>query len=121
LSEAWAAVAQQTSVHDPKEKSVMKRSLLILSLLITGIAFGQTPETKPVYYFNPDWSPDGSKILFESTRDGEFALYTVKPDGSGLQKLTNGEANDAQARWSRDGRQIVFISNRDGRDQLYLR
>ncbi len=75
---------------------------------------------KPVYYFNSDWSPDGSRVLFESNRDGKFALYTIKLDGSGLHKLTSGEADDAQARWSRHGKQIVFISNRDGHDQLYL-
>src|SRR6185369_10067812 len=95
----------------------MKHLLLMFTFLITGIAQTQTPE--PVYYFNPDWSPDGSRILFESTRDGKSAIYTIRPDGSDLKKLTDGQANDGQAQWSPDGRQIVFISDQDGH-LLYL-
>jgi TolB protein len=75
---------------------------------------------RTVYYHNPDWSPNGSRIVFESTRDGKYAIYTIRADGSDLRKLTDGEADDEQPRWSRDGRQIVFISNRDGHLQLYL-
>jgi len=92
--------------------------LTCLCFWLEGVLSQEKP--KPVYYLNPDWSPDGSKILFESTKDGKFALYTIKLDGSGLQKLTGGDANNEQARWSADGKQIVFISDRDGRDQLYL-
>jgi TolB protein len=98
----------------------MRSILLILGLLLTGSFRAQTQEAKPIYYFNPDWSADGSKLVFESTRDGKFAIYTIQTDGSGLTKLTTGEANDEQPRWSRDGRQIVFISDRDGLTQLYL-
>lgn len=85
-----------------------------------GASPAQTLQKKAPYYFNPDWSPDGSRILFESTTDGKFALYTISPDGSNLKKLTSGEANDEQPCWSRDGRQIVFISDQDGHLQLYL-
>ena len=80
-------------------------------------------EPKAAYYFNPDFSPDGSQIIFESTRDGNFAIYAIRIDGSGLRKLTNGEVNDSQARWSSDGGQIVFISDRDGHgthEQIYI-
>jgi TolB protein len=74
----------------------------------------------PVYYFNPDWSPDGNEIAFESTRDGKHAVYVVRADGSGLRKLTSGEASDEQPRWSPDGKRIVFISQRDKHLQLYV-
>jgi TolB protein len=35
----------------------------------------------------PDWSPDGSLLVFERTGD-PFAVYTVKPDGSRLRRVT---------------------------------
>jgi Tol biopolymer transport system component len=99
----------------------MKPLGLILLMLIFGAAAAQAQEAKPpVYYYNPDWSPDGSKIIFESTKDGKFAIYLMQADGSGLRKLTTGEASDEQPRWSSDGRQIVFISNRDKHLQLYV-
>lgn len=100
---------------------MMKHSWLIFCLMILGAANLQAQEAKPpVYYYNPDFSPDGKSIVFESTRDGKFAIYTVRTDGTGLRKLSSGEVDDEQPRWSRDGRQVVFISNRDGHLQLYI-
>ena len=92
--------------------------MLVLCLGVSGLRAQQTDS--PVYYFNPDWSPDGSTLVFESTREGQFAIYTINVDGSDSQKLTDGSANDEQPEWSPDGRQIVFISDRDGYLQLYI-
>src|SRR5262249_10243115 len=38
----------------------------------------------------PKWSPDGRRIAFQSTRGGEWAIWTVNVDGSGLTQLTKG-------------------------------
>jgi Tol biopolymer transport system component len=59
---------------------------------------------------HPSWSPDGSRILFQSDAPGKSNdLYTVRPDGSGLTNLTNtvteGESSPG---WSSDGSKIVF-------------
>lgn len=103
----------------------MKAFLVCALLLLAGlpaarVAVSAQEKKAPVYYFNPDWSPDGSEIVFESTRDGKYAIYLVRADGSGLRKLTSGEADDEQPRWSPDGKQIVFISQRDKHLQLYI-
>lgn len=98
----------------------MKTLLLFLGLIFAGFANAQVQETRPVYYFNPNWSPNGQQIVFESTKDGKFAIYTIRKDGTDLRKLTGGEANDEQPRWSPDGRQIVFISDRSGDLRLYI-
>ena len=81
-------------------------------------AQAQTKPT-PIYYFNPHWSPDGKKIVFESTKDGKSAIYTIYADGSNLRRLTNG-GEDGQPRWSRNGKKIVFYSQRDGHMQLFV-
>jgi Tol biopolymer transport system component len=64
---------------------------------------------------NAKWSPDGSRILFNSHHaplPGEDAnLYTVRPDGSGLVQLTHyrgGRLNAFAGGWSPDGEHIVF-------------
>lgn len=48
-----------------------------------------------------EWSPDGSKILF----DNFHHVYTIRPDGSGLKRITVGR----DAAWSPDGSQIAFL------------
>jgi Tol biopolymer transport system component len=64
---------------------------------------------------NPSWSPDGTRIAFDSTRDGNWELYVMNADGSGQTRLTDHPALDARPVWSPDGRLIAFESERVGR------
>src|ERR1051325_2534879 len=64
--------------------------------------------------YDPVWAPDGSCIVFTSERDGSAELYRVKPDGSGLERLTNDPAYDDQAAFSPDAKQLVFVTTRNG-------
>ena len=54
------------------------------------------------------------KIVFSSNRDGNYEIYTVNTDRTGLQRLTNNPANDTDPAFSADGSQIAFSSERDG-------
>ena len=47
--------------------------------------------------FEPAWSPDGTKIVFENERDGE--IYVMNADGSGARNLTNSPATDGRPAW----------------------
>ena len=38
----------------------------------------------------PRWWSDGSRLLFYSDRDGSYGAWTIRPDGSGLQKIPHG-------------------------------
>jgi len=64
--------------------------------------------------FRPRYSPDGSKIVFESTRDGQSEIYVMNADGSKQLRLTNNSAADTAPAWSPDGTKILFTSLRDG-------
>ena len=44
--------------------------------------------------------PDGSRIAFDSDRDGNGDIYVMKADGSGQINLTNNPALDAHPAWS---------------------
>ncbi|MGZ4694127.1 MAG: TolB family protein, partial [Acidimicrobiales bacterium] len=57
------------------------------------------------------------RIAFTSVRDGNFEIYTVEPDGSGLLRLTNNQADDEMPAWSPDGTRIAFVSNRDASNE----
>jgi len=49
-----------------------------------------------------------TKLAFMSPRDGDFDIYTVNLDGSGLTKLTKNSIHDRFPAWSPDGRFIAF-------------
>ena len=55
----------------------------------------------------PLWSPRGDLIMFSRLAEGDYDIYTIKPDGTGLKRLTNSHGNDAHQAWSPDGEQIV--------------
>ncbi len=79
----------------------------------------EAQDSSTVYYFNPDWSPDGTKIVFASGLNGELSIYTVGVDAQDLNRLTDGTYNDEGPIWSPDGGRIAFFSNRrEGREDL---
>jgi len=58
----------------------------------------------------PDWSPDGTKIVYaDAGRAGSNDIYVVSAkDGSTLRRLTNTSAYEGDATWSPDGTQILY-------------
>jgi hypothetical protein len=65
----------------------------------------------PAYDIEPRWSPDGTRILFISDRDGP-GLYVMNADGTGVHRVTSVEVENPTASWSPDGQRIAFA--RDG-------
>ena len=67
------------------------------------------------------WSPDGTRILFWSTRDGNREIYVINADGSDPTRLTSASGWDTGPRWSPDGTRIAFTSTRDdGNYEIYV-
>ena len=56
----------------------------------------------------------GQQVAFMSNRDGNWEIYVVNDDGSGLRRLTRNPANDGLPTWSPDGRTLAFVSDRGG-------
>lgn len=48
---------------------------------------------------DPDWSPDGRRLLFYSDRDGNWEIYMINIDGTGLTRLTHDDAEDKWPAW----------------------
>jgi Tol biopolymer transport system component/DNA-binding winged helix-turn-helix (wHTH) protein len=69
----------------------------------------------------PQFSPDGSKIAFESTRSGGYEVWLCRSDGSSPRQLTHfNPAVAGTPRWSPDGRQIAFDSRPAGNGDIFV-
>jgi hypothetical protein len=68
---------------------------------------------------NPRWSPDGARIIFESTVEGQYELYLVSSSGGPVKRITNSPADEAFGVWSPDGRWIYFMSSRNGQRHIW--
>jgi len=70
---------------------------------------------------HPAWAPDGSKILF-ARLDGprSQSLYSVKPDGTDLTRLTDRRGGAANPVWSPDGRMIAFDAWDEAESRIYV-
>ncbi|MCX8475951.1 MAG: hypothetical protein MT490_09170 [Sphingomonas sp.] len=70
----------------------------------------------------PGWSPDGKRIIFTRKRaeDGNFDIYTIRPDGTGLYRCTDHGSSDGHAVWTADGRILWSGSQHGFRDEAAL-
>jgi len=85
------------------------------NLDIWRLRLGGTPEPlirSSLADYAPDLSPDGSRVAFTSTRNGETTeIYTANADGTNLVQVTHGPGrNQGSARWSPDGQWLAFDS-----------
>ncbi len=68
----------------------------------------------------PSWSPDGSRVLFHSDRNGNQDIFVMQANGALQTPLTSHAADDFQPAWASDGNRVVFVSERDGNPNLYV-
>lgn len=83
-------------------------------LRIMNVADGVVRTLTTDYDNFPSWSPKGDLIAFNRLANGDFDIYTIRPDGTDLKRLTTVAGNDSHPAWSADGNHILFSSSRFG-------
>jgi tetratricopeptide (TPR) repeat protein len=63
---------------------------------------------------SPDFSPDGAKIAYMSTRAGNWDIYVVDTAGSAPRQLTTNPSQDGLPVWSPDGSRLAYVSDSGG-------
>ncbi len=62
----------------------------------------------------PYWSPTGERIVFTRKANDNFDIYTIRPDGSDLRRLTTLPSNDGHAVWTDDGQHLLWSNAQAG-------
>jgi Tol biopolymer transport system component len=68
---------------------------------------------------HPAWSPDGQRITFEASVNGNTDVHLISPEGGQPRRLTREDSIDTFPSWSQDGKWIYFSSDRSGTNQIW--
>ena len=65
------------------------------------------------------YSPDGSQIVFESNRDGNWGIYIMDSDGMNQERISDQDHDSRRPSWHPNGKHILFESERKGETELH--
>ncbi len=66
-----------------------------------------------VDYDDPQWSPDGKKIIATAVTKDHERICIMNPDGSGMQTLTPPDIRAIHGSWSSDSKLVIFCADDD--------
>ena len=85
-------------------------------LFLLDVSSGQVRRVTADDAWNLDasWSPDGQRIVYQSTRDGRSDVYVMDLSSGDVHRISDGRGFNGYPSWSPDGRWIAYESSRDG-------
>jgi Tol biopolymer transport system component len=109
--------------YSAETRSMLPPYSIVSCDIYTIAVLGGTPDlvcrdTELIYGL--DWSPDGSRIVFSSTRGGDYDIWVVPSAGGNPLQLTHDPALDSSPACSPDGSRIAFSSSRTGNYEIWL-
>ena len=124
------AIAFNSNRHDPEGTPVLDRNDEIYVMNADGSNPVRLTDA-PGADVNPEWSPKGDRIVFESNRTGMPEIWVMDGDGGNQRRLTNFEEEPTPARvnvsnptWSPKGDRLSFhrrvgLAPEDGHLEVY--
>ena len=83
---------------------------LVVGLLATLDSAAQENKTGSLTADRIAWSPDGNKLAFGATWDGDEEIYIANVDGSNLIQITYNDRTDTSVIFSADGESLIYVS-----------
>jgi len=114
---AWAPDGSQLAVTVYSEPGPTQVALIPLGA--TNRQVGHVLTELAGGALDPTWAPDGSWLAFAGREGYAVEVYAERPDGSGLQKLTNDGLLARAPAWSPDGRHLAYLLNRGGAFEIW--
>ena len=68
----------------------------------------------------PDWSPDGTRLLFSAGTHEHYSVYLIRTDGSGLRPILQDTLTYRSPSWSPNGREFAVSSYQNGRSEIQV-
>ena len=93
---------------------------IFVSYIYRGTLTSPAGGSEDVHNWLSACSPDGSRIAFTSSRNGDPDLYVMNSDGTNVRRITSHPAIDTSPTWSPTGNQLAFASDRTGAQQIYV-
>lgn len=117
----WRASRPKTETEINEYKELLKDGLVAPTQMEVFVANADGSDAKQITSLGqanwaPNFLPDGNVIFcsnHEYKRGFPFNMYTIKQDGSGMEKISHDKSFDAFPMFSPDGKKIVFCSNRN--------
>ncbi|MEK9658767.1 MAG: hypothetical protein VW450_02340 [Chloroflexota bacterium] len=117
LDPAWSPTGEWVAFAGLAEDGTLRGLLLRNPNGVNQLQVSESSDRQPV------WSPDGRRLAFVSTRDGNEEIYVVSvgaagPEGQAV-RVTDNPGRDFDPQWSPDGKRILFLSDRNGNLDLF--
>jgi Tol biopolymer transport system component len=113
----WSADGRQLLFTSPSSSS---RHGQVFRIDADGSGLTQLTHGHGIDNDSASWSPDGSKIVLKRAGSGEYAIWVMNADGSGLVRLTDEVYDHSDPTFTPDGKHILYASQKGGYSAIWI-